>query len=765
MNPGDRARDRPPAPRVWLRGLVGVLAVVLVAVAYVQWRQYKLLANAEYQGHEALGWSFSQLQTEQLRLVNALQRHVDDPQKTNAERVRLRYEIFVSRIGVVDHDRAAAIVRAEPDYPPAIAKVRQFVELADMHLGPDPTLLFDRDAARKLLGVLETLTTPLHEMSLGAAHLLYQRATARDLALQRQATLGIALTVSQLLLLVALAVIVLRQVRSLNVRRRDLEALTEGLSSSRQDAEAASRSKSVFLANMSHEIRTPFHGMLGMMSLLQDSGLTPRQSGYLDTARDSAQHLLTILNDILDISQLESGKLQVTPETVDLLQLVAQVDALMRAQAHAKGLALRVDVAPDVPRWVRADPTRLKQILFNLMSNALKFTNSGTIALDVTIDAKAQIVLRVIDSGIGMNAATLARLFQRFVQGDDGPSRRANGASLGLEISRDLARLMGGDITVSSESGRGSTFAAVLPLPSIGAPALVSRDAGAANSAPARALRVLVAEDHPVNRAYMEAVLEKLGHHATFMTDGGGAVRAVEDQPADEPFDIILMDLHMPGMDGFSAARAIRRLPPPRGRVPIVALTADAFQESRHLASEAGMDGYLTKPAHLPQLRDALVRYGNPHASSPPPVDADGTAAAPCVTSNAVLDQIAIQTMRESLSPGKHAALLGALRDGWPSVLDQLRQCAVTPRPADLRALAHSLKGAALNLGLRGVGELAGELHASAPDASSAELLRRIEALEQKVRASFDECVRIGLLPGAGDASARFTPPLVQARA
>ncbi|HWI12092.1 MAG TPA: histidine kinase dimerization/phospho-acceptor domain-containing protein, partial [Burkholderiaceae bacterium] len=315
------AEVRPQPRRVWLFAVAGVLALVLLAVGYVQWRQFKLLDAAAHYQNDALGWSFSQLESEQLRLRNALQLYVDDPVRTDADKVQLRYDIFVSRVSLVDHERAAGIMHDQPAYQPAMAQVRAFVKSADRYLGEAPATPLTPAGGAELLGPLDALNVPLHDLSLGASHLLYQNATERNNAVRQQSELSIALTLFQCLLLLALAVIVLRQLRALTQRRRSLEALAENLHGARQDAEAASRSKSAFLANMSHEIRTPFHGLLGMMSLLQEGGLSPQQAAYLDTARESAQHLLTILNDILDISQLESGRLQVAPQTVDLLQL------------------------------------------------------------------------------------------------------------------------------------------------------------------------------------------------------------------------------------------------------------------------------------------------------------------------------------------------------------------------------------------------------------------------------------------------------------
>ena len=750
MTPGV-ASDRRAAPRrAWVGWLVTTLVLVLAAMAYVQWRQFKLLDTASHFQSDALGWSFSQLETEQLRLRNEMQSHLDDPALHGLAAVRLRYDIFVSRVSLVDHERAASIMAQQASYGPAVAKVQAFVREADQWLGEKPSMPLTREAVVHLMPMLDELGVPLHDLSLGASHLLYQRATERKNAVRQQAQMGIALTAFQCLLVFALAFIVLRQVRSLTERRRALETVADTLRTARREAEAANRAKSIFLANMSHEIRTPFHGMLGMMSLLQDSRLTPQQLNMLGTARESAEHLLEILNDILDISQLESGKLQVQPVTIDLPQLIAQVEALMRAQALAKGLALDVHMAPNVPRWVRADATRLKQILFNLLSNGLKFTRVGTVGLDVTCRGDGALLFTVSDSGIGMDDATLGRLFQRFMQGDETPSRQAHGTGLGLHISRELAQLMGGDITVRSQPGAGSAFSVGLPLPAVGPPAASAPDtpAGAAT----RRLHVLVAEDHPVNRAYMEAVLEKLGHSAVFASDGATALQAV--QAAAEGFDVVLMDLHMPGMDGFAATRAIRALPAPRGTVPIVALTADAFHESRHLALESGMNGFITKPAHLPQLRAALARYSaaeaavsgaasEPQTSEPRITDA-GTNAAPITEDG--LDLATIADVRLSLSAGQYSRLLAGFFSEQTRLLPELRHSATNGARAELRARAHALKGAAASLGLQGVAALAAQLQRSPVEAPNEVLLAQLAAIAHQLEASREHCMQRGLL-------------------
>jgi signal transduction histidine kinase/DNA-binding response OmpR family regulator len=742
MNDSSTPAERPSARRQFgLVLVVATLAVVLLAVAYVQWRQYKLLENTAQFQNDGLGWSFSQLETEHLRLRNEMQKALDDSQPFDTAAVQLRYDIFVSRIGLVDHARAQRVMVEEPIYAPALAKVQAFVVEADLFLGDAPQQPLTRASVVRLLPQIDALSVPLHDLALSASHLLFERATLRNIAVRQHSQLGFALTLFQALLLLVLGVVVLRQLRVLTRRRRSLEAIAASLSAARLEAESANRAKSAFLANMSHEIRTPFHGMLGMMSLLQEARLTPQQAALLQTAKESAQHLLSILNDILDISQLETGKLQVSPEPMDLLQLIDEVGALMRAQAQAKGLSMRVAVSPDVLRWVQADATRVKQILFNLLSNAVKFSNAGSVELSVSAGAAGGLEIEVTDTGIGMDEATVARLFQRFMRADESTTRRHGGTGLGLEISRDLARVMGGDITVRSTPGAGSCFTVSLPLaaaepvPAPGLPPLPA-PTPAPESAPAmsRRLRVLVAEDHPVNRAYLEAVLDKLGHEAVFSEDGDGAVRAIQA----EPFDVVLMDLHMPGMDGFAAARAIRNMPGPRGRVPIIALTADAFREARDRAREAGMDGFLTKPAHLPQLRDVLARHGGgvPTAeAAPAPAQARGSAPGR-------LDFATIDDVRRALSPEQYTALLQRF------FADRAQASGADDADgAALRARAHSIKGAALSLGLSSVAALAEELQRSAGDSAPATLTQLRRALEADIAATREQCVLGGYLP------------------
>jgi signal transduction histidine kinase/DNA-binding response OmpR family regulator len=578
----------------------------------------------------------------------------------------------------------------------------------------------------------------MHELSLGASHKVSEQLEARGIAVRQQSQLGLGLTAFLSVLTLAFAFIALRQVAQLRERRLVLEELATKLRVARREAEAASDAKSAFLANMSHEIRTPFHGLMGMLSLLRETGLTPRQIDYLRTATESADHLLALLNDILDMSQLESGRVTLAVAPVDLRALLRDVEALMRPQATAKPLALHIDAAPGVPERMLADATRLKQILFNLLANAIKFTDHGAVVLDVRTregnDGEPCIEFAVTDTGVGMDEATLAHLFNRFVQGDSTRSRRHGGTGLGLEISRNLARLMGGDITVRSRPGEGSCFTFHMPLRT---PPPTATE-GAAPLLPvglpaSRPLQVLVAEDHPVNRQYMAALLENLGHHAHFTSNGQEAVEAL----CRRRYDVVLMDLHMPVLDGVGATRAIRALPDAaRSTVPIVALTADAFAETRDRCLVAGMNDFLTKPVSVQKLATSLRRLFGSGTATPDDVPVPPDQAPAWASSPPVVDGSAVAMALQAMSREKLAAMVEAFLDQAPETVQRLRAAVRDAQPLELRTNAHAAKGAALNLGLAGLAATAEALHEGAAHLPAHEIARLVQRYEDLVPAT-----------------------------
>ena len=386
-----------------------------------------------------------------------------------------------------------------------------------------------------------------------------------------------------------------------------LQKLSNRLAHARDEAEQANHGKSVFLANMSHEIRTPFQGLLGMLDLLEEPNLTGRQRDYIQTARDSALHLLGVLNDILDVATIDSGTLKLSHTPIHLKSLVQDVEALMQGSARDKGLALNVYTASDLPEWVLTDATRLRQILFNLLSNAIKFTSSGSVIAEVVRapNKRDGVVITVRDTGAGMDEATLDQLFSRFYQADNSLRRRTGGSGLGLEISRNLARMMGGDIEVQSQPGVGSVFTVTLALPETVAPPLDTPDQPKTRRS-ASSLRVLVAEDHPINLKYMSILLENMGHSAVFCENGQQALDLLEQ----ERFDAVLLDYHMPVLDGLATTEAIRALEGPAASTKVILVTADVVNDTRKRASEVGVDAFTSKPLQAEDLQRALQHCG-----------------------------------------------------------------------------------------------------------------------------------------------------------
>ncbi|SDM71316.1 Signal transduction histidine kinase [Geoalkalibacter ferrihydriticus] len=372
------------------------------------------------------------------------------------------------------------------------------------------------------------------------------------------------------------------------------------LEEARRRAEAANRAKSEFLANMSHEIRTPMTAVLGMLELLQESALDAQQKECAEIAYSSGQNLLHLLNDILDVSRMDAGGLRICSEPLDLAELFDDSLALFRQSAQEKGLALRSHIAPEVPTLVMGDATRLRQVLFNLLGNAVKFTAQGQVRLSLESAAPCSdtgnigLRLTVADTGVGIAPDMQKRIFDPFTQEDGTYQRRFQGSGLGLTIVQRLVDLMGGKIDLESAPGAGTRVSVNLALPVVPAELLDAEPEAVAAAPGGRPLRILLAEDNPVNRTLMVRVLAKRGHTVNCAVNGEEALRAL----AEKTFDLVVMDVQMPVMDGLAATRAIRedRSGAFDPHIPILALTAHAMSGDRESILAAGLDGYVAKP-------------------------------------------------------------------------------------------------------------------------------------------------------------------------
>jgi PAS domain S-box-containing protein len=403
-------------------------------------------------------------------------------------------------------------------------------------------------------------------------------------------------------------------------------AVQAALAKARDDAQAANRAKSAFLANMSHEIRTPLNAMIGLTRLaLEPVTAEPSRTEYLRQIHDSALGLLTIISDILDLSKIEAGKLLLESAEFDLHALAMGVHASFAPQAEARSLRLALAIAPGVPRRVRGDATRLRQILANFTANAVKFTAQGHVHIELAsrteADGSRRVRLSVIDTGPGIPPDVQARLFQPFSQADESTTRRFGGTGLGLSICRQLAELMGGQVGLDSEVGRGSRFWADIPLEAVDEPhaPLVADAPPIPLDAPLPpGARVLLVEDNPVNMLVANALLEQWGIRPSQASDGAQAVEAVMAAEREgRPFDLVLMDVQMPVMSGHEATRALRARFDAH-RLPIVALTAAALVSEREEALAAGMNDFLTKPIDPERLRRVLARHLPRHPAGEP---------------------------------------------------------------------------------------------------------------------------------------------------
>ena len=500
--------------------------------------------------------------------------------------------------------------------------------------------------------------------------------------------------------------------------RASAAALAE-TTAARATAEQLADVKGAFLANMSHEIRTPLGGMLGYADLLLKSRLDRRQVEWAVKLKSAGDQLLAVIDDILDYSKLESGNFSIDAKPVPLESVVDEIRSMMVPQAEARGLELRSTFEPSLPRWVRLDPVRLKQILINLLSNAIKFTDRGVVAISVSRNDRAGphggLRIDVADTGIGIADDRISSVFERFTQVETHAGRGRGGTGLGLSISRRLAELMGGSLTLESRLGIGTTVHLALPLEAVAEPPPAPSVSAAGN----RTGRILLVDDLPMNLEIAGAMLRSQGHEVTTATSGTDAV----DAAVAGDFDVILLDINLPDLDGYEVAREIRKLEPPERRTPIIALTAHALPEHIAQAAEAGMDGHVAKPIDERVLAAQIAAVLDPAAGAGAPAEVP------------LLDRRSTVTLRRLLGPDRLAAMKETFWTSWDRFAGTLERA-----PVDRSRLAydaHDMVSLAGNVGYRCLAEVCREVEIRAredEESNPASLIDRMREVAAETR-------------------------------
>ncbi|HCL67397.1 MAG TPA: hybrid sensor histidine kinase/response regulator [Rhizobium sp.] len=720
---------------VILQVLSAVLLVVLVFLFVDISRQFRILHDDI---RDDAVWSIFQLDREARALAVSVAVPAASSSDTPFEERAARWTALRSHVSAVREARLNADLLAEPTVGRLLADISAAMADLDRFFEGEVSAANLQELGQAL-AVLSARTEELlvYAHAQRNAERAYSRALILDL--ERTAAIMLALLMASVVFLV---VTLRRQLKSVRKAGLELEGMTQRLTEAYEAADAGNRAKSQFMATMGHEIRTPLNAILGMAELLEYSELPEDARSSVKTIRSSGEALLEVINEILDYSKIEHGKLELEERAVDVHALAETTVSIIRGRADDHGNAIVLDIPDSLDAlYVRTDPTRLRQVLLNLLSNAVKFTSKGTVTLrlrEFYRGGKLMLRFEVEDTGIGIDETGLAKLFQPFSQVDASISRKYGGTGLGLTICKQIVEKLGGELGMSSTVGVGSIFWFELAVVAVGKDEVKNQSGTSDMSASLPRMRILLVEDNRVNQMVATRFLSRLGQDVTIANDGAEAVQSA----ADEAFDLILMDMQMPVMDGIEATRRIIGGGGPSSNSPIVAMTANASDDDRRRCIEAGMTGFESKPVTMKRLRKVITTFSE--ATVDEAADPQEAAGLPD------LEEVDVPTLPplpfDGLDEARHSELVDALGedvfrelvesffDDAGGLIGELAHAVVEQNAAEIDRVLHTIKGAAINVGLSDLAGKANALRDQQTTITDVEILTdEIESLKFKL--------------------------------